>query len=62
MTPIGMNPGQRPPFFVSRDELFFWTREWQRGERESAQAREAGELRVFDSVQDALSWLHSDDD
>ena len=41
---------RRPPLFVPREDLFFYTRQWQEGERESAEARAAGELRVFDSA------------
>jgi hypothetical protein len=50
------------PVFVSREELFFWTQAWQEGERESAAAREAGEVVEFDSATDLLKWLLSDED
>jgi hypothetical protein len=52
----------RIPLFVARDELFFWTRAWQEGERDSAEAREAGEVVEFDSATDLLKWLLSDED
>jgi hypothetical protein len=45
------------PAFVPSDELFFWTRAWQEGERESAAEREAGNLRTFENPRDLLSWL-----
>jgi hypothetical protein len=53
---------RRPPLFVPRDELIFWTREWRAGEAESAAEREAGNLRTFRSGEDMLAWLRSDDD
>lgn len=52
----------RPPLMVSRDEAFFWTGGWQYGERESAAARERGEVRTFGSSQELIDWLRSDED
>lgn len=62
--PTVTNPGQRPPLFVPRDEIFFWTAEWQAGERASAAEREAGNSIVFDSddPEDIIRWLHADDE
>ncbi len=48
---------QGVPTFVPRDELFFWTRAWQDGERESAAERERGDLRYFEDPRDLLRWL-----
>jgi hypothetical protein len=62
LTPPATNPGARPPLFVARDELFYWTRDWQAGERESAEQRAAGHLRAFDSGADLLEWLKSTED
>ena len=50
------------PRQIPRDELFFWTKKWQAGERESAAEREAGRLRHFKSGEDLLDWLHSPED
>lgn len=52
----------RPPLMVPRDELFFWTRAWQEGERESAEERRRGNVRTFSTGEDLISWLRSDDD
>jgi hypothetical protein len=54
--------GSRPPLFVTRDDLFFYTAKWQDGERESAEARERGELRTFNSGRELLDWLKSPED
>ncbi len=62
LTPSALSPSQRPPLFISRDELFFWSREWQEGERESAEARAAGELKVFPSASEAIEWLKAPED
>jgi len=53
---------EHPPLFVMRDELGFWTRAWQEGERESALARERGDLRTFESGADVLEWLDAPED
>ncbi len=53
--------GSRPPLFVPRDQVFFWTSAWQAGEAESARAREAGDVHDFDNAEDALRWLTSPD-
>jgi hypothetical protein len=50
------------PGAIRRDDLFFWTRAWQEGERESAEARAAGGTREFASGHDAVRWLLSSDD
>lgn len=54
--------GRRVPLFVPQDELFFWTSKWQKGERDSTEGREAGEVVEFDSATDLLKWLLSDED
>lgn len=52
----------RPPLFVPRDEVLYWTREWRAGEAESASERERGNLRVFDNGTDLLDWLRKPED
>jgi hypothetical protein len=49
------------PVAVPYDELFFWTRAWQEGERESAAEREAGNLHTFDIPRDLVNWLSEHD-
>ena len=52
------------PASVPSGQAFFWTQVWQAGERESAEARAAGELVRFDSddPNDILHWLFDADD
>jgi hypothetical protein len=47
---------------IPKDELFYWTRHWQEGERESAAAREAGDVHEFATGREAVRWLLSADD
>ncbi len=48
-----------PARLVPRDQLWFWTPEWQRKEREADQDIAAGRLKEFESVEDLLKDLKS---
>ena len=44
---------------VDRDQAYFWTREWQEGEREADEDIRMGRLKIFDSVDDMIAELRS---
>ncbi len=44
---------------VDRDQAYFWTREWQEGEREADEDIRMGRLKTFDSVDDIIAELRS---
>ncbi len=44
---------------VDRDQAYFWTREWQAGEREADEDIRVGRLKTFDSVDDLIAELRS---
>lgn len=46
-----------PARLVPRDQLWFWTPEWQKKEREADQDIAAGRLKEFESVEDLLKDL-----
>jgi hypothetical protein len=50
------------PFFVARDQLYYWTREWQAGEAEALRDLEEGRSRRFPDGTSAADWLLSDED
>jgi hypothetical protein len=52
----------RPPLFVSRKQLYYWTKEWQAGEAEALRDVAEGRSRTFESGADAADWLLSDED
>jgi len=43
------------------DQSWFWTPEWQAGEREADADIAAGRVRTFENVHDLLAWLMTDD-
>jgi len=44
---------------VPRDQLWFWTPEWQKKEREADEDIAAGRLKEFESAEDLLKDLKS---
>ena len=48
-----------PASLIPKDQLWFWTREWQKKEREVDEALARGELKVATSVDELLRELKS---
>ncbi|OLN25785.1 AbrB/MazE/SpoVT family DNA-binding domain-containing protein [Desulfosporosinus metallidurans] len=49
-----------PKFTVPKDEEWFWSAEWQAGEREAEEDIKAGRVSpMFDNAEDAIKYLHS---
>jgi len=48
-----------PLALIPRDQLGFWTREWQEGEREADADLAAGRVRTFKSAKQAIKRLKS---
>lgn len=44
-------------FDPEESQAYFWTEEWQKGEREADEDIRAGRVTVFDSADDALQHL-----
>lgn len=57
LTPV--IPKLKRPKHVPKDQEWFWTKEWQRGEREANADLAAGRYKTFDSVEDLIADLHS---
>lgn len=57
-------PGQRVPLTMPSGQTYYWRHEWQKDERESLAALEAGDAIVFDSddPEDIVRWLHAPDE
>ena len=51
----------RPQATVDASQRWFWSERWQRMEREADEDVAAGRFKVFDSADDFLAHLDSDD-
>lgn len=51
-----------PKKFIPADQQWFWTEEWQAGEREAQAEIEAGNVKSFNSMEDFLADLSKDDE
>lgn len=43
------------------DQAYYWTEEWQEGERESQAERDAGQTVRFESADELIAWLQAED-
>jgi hypothetical protein len=53
---------RRAPYFVPRDQAYFWTQKWQADEAEALREIAAGNVQDFTSGAAAAAWLLSDDE
>lgn len=51
-----------PKKLIPADQQWFWTEEWQTGEREAQAEIDAGRVKSFDSMEDFLEDLRKNDD
>ena len=59
---IAVRTGTQPPIFVPRNQLYYWTRDWQEGESMALRELESGEFRTFPDGSSAVRWLLDEDD
>lgn len=60
-TASGRDAGVRAPVFVPRDQLYYWSREWQVAEAEALTDIAEGRVHRFASGAEASAWLLSDE-
>lgn len=62
--PPGVEPGQVRVTIegIDPDQAWFWTEEWQAGEREADEDIRTGNVASFTSVEDLIDDLMSDDE
>ena len=48
-----------PATLIPKDQLWFWSREWQEKEREASQEIACGNVKEFDSVNELIKDLKS---
>ena len=49
----------KPAKLVDPSQAYFWTKEWQKGERDAEEDIRKGRVKKFKSVKDLLDDLHS---
>jgi len=49
----------KPVIVIDRAQAFFWTEEWQKGEKEAEEAKSKSKFKEFDGAAEALQWLKS---
>jgi hypothetical protein len=46
-----------PKKLIDKSQAYFWTRQWQKGEKEAADDIKAGRVRTFESADDLIKEL-----
>jgi len=49
----------KPVVVVDKSQAYFWTKEWQRGEKEAEESKRKGDFKDFDKAAGAIKWLKS---
>lgn len=47
----------KPKELIDKDQAWFWTKEWQEGERKADEDIKAGRVKEFDNVEDFIKEL-----
>jgi len=48
---------EMPKKLVDKSQAYFWTKRWQKGEKEAAEDIKAGRVKTFDSVDELIKDL-----
>jgi antitoxin MazE len=46
-----------PKKLIDKSQAYFWTRRWQKAEKEAAEDMKAGRVKTFDSVDELIKGL-----
>lgn len=49
----------KPVMVIAKSQAYFWTEEWQKGEKEAEEAKKKGKHRDFGKADEAIKWLKS---
>ncbi len=49
----------KPVIVIDKAQAYFWTEEWQKGEKEAEEAKKKGKFKEFDEAAEAIKWLKS---
>lgn len=64
VAPETRQQGRTVPFLIGKDEVYYWSSQWQEGVHEATAALMEGHYEKFDSDDpaDAAKWLLADDE
>jgi len=48
-----------PVTVIDKSQTYFWTEEWQKGEKAAEEAKKKGQFRDFSNADEAAKWLRS---
>jgi hypothetical protein len=48
---------EMPKKLVDKSQAYFWTKRWQKGEKEAAEDMKAGRVKTFESVDELIKEL-----
>jgi len=67
---LGLKPGDKieftvengkivgiPVAYIPKDQMYFWSKEWQKYERDAENDKKNGRIHEFDDPDRALKWL-----
>lgn len=49
----------KPVMIIEKSQAYFWTDEWQKGEKESEEAKRKEKFKEFKKAEEAVKWLRS---
>jgi antitoxin MazE len=49
----------KPVVVIDKSQTYFWSEEWQKGEKEAEEAKKKGNFKEFDKAAGAIKWLKS---
>jgi AbrB family looped-hinge helix DNA binding protein len=49
----------RPVVVIDKSQAYFWTDEWQKGEKDAEGAKKKGDFRDYSDAAEAVKWLRS---
>lgn len=49
----------KPKKIIDKDQVWFWTKRWQKGEKEAEEDVYAGRIHPFPDSKSAIAYLHN---
>lgn len=49
----------KPVLVIEKSQAYFWSQEWQEGEKEADEAKKKGNFKDFNKAKEAVKWLRS---